>query len=183
MTALFQLIYPIISALWRDCFGKDGWGLPIIKYRVVQHIFLFIVSFALLICRGTTLALSAWIALGIQVWWSLGHGPAYDIGTAGKPDAKMLKRYKKMVGYKLLCKLFPEDKWYSFGFDFALLAIRYTYPLVLICWWFNPVFLTLGLVVASLYAIYKHCEWLQKQRWADVELWVGFVAGLFIAYL
>ena len=183
MILFFQWLYVFFSAVWRDCFGKDGWGLPIIKYRVVQHILLFFVSFALLMCRGTTLALSAWIALGIQIWWSLPHGVMYDCGTAGKPDAKMLKRYKKMVGYKLVCKIFPEDKWYGFGFDFVLLAIRYTYPLLLICWWFNPVFLTLGLIVASLYAIYKHCEYLWKKRWADVELWVGFVAGLFIAFL
>lgn len=182
--SLFGWLYAIISAVWRDAFGKNGYDLPIIKYRAVQHIILFIVSFAfLLVCRGTALALSLWIALWIQIEWALAHGPCYDVGTAGKPDTKMIERYKKMVGYKLLCKIFPEDQWYSWIFDFCLLTIRYTYPLLPICLWFNPVFLTLGMVIAGEYGIYKNCKFLQSKRLLDVEIWVGFVAGLYIAFL
>lgn len=181
---LFGWLYAFFMGAWRDAFGKNGYDLPIIKYRAVQHIILFIVSLVfLLICRGTALPVALWISAWILVFWALGHGCCYDIGTGGKPDAKMLKRYEKMVGYKLLCKIFPEDQWYSWIFDFCLLAIRYTYPLLPIFFWFNPVLLTLGLVISGAYGIYRNCKYLQTKRWLDVEIWVGFVAGVYIAFL
>jgi len=181
---LFGWLYAFFMGAWRDAFGKNGYDLPIIKYRAVQHIILFLVSFAfLLICRGTALASSLWISAWILVFWALGHGPCFDVGTGGKPDAKMIKRYKKMVGYKLLCKIFPEDQWYGVAFDFCLLAIRYTYPLLPICFWFSPVLLTLGMVISGAYGIYRYCKFFQTKRWLDVEIWVGFVAGLYIAFL
>lgn len=184
MGNLVRFCYAVFMGFWRDAFGKDGYNLPVIRYRVVQHVISFLLTVSLLFaCGKTTLCLSIWIALWVQIEWAIGHGPCYDIGTAGKPDEKMLKRYKKMLGYKLACKIFPVNEWYGFGFDFFLLAIRYTYPLIPICFFFNPVFLTLGLVIPALYAIYKHCSWLWTKRWADVELWVGFILGLYVAYL
>lgn len=181
---MLKLLYAVFMGIWRDCFGKDGHNLPILKNRAVQHIISFVISL-LFICfiKGTALYLAAWIALWVQIEWAIGHGPCYDIGTAGKPDEKMLKRYKKMVGYKLTCRIFQVNEWYGFGFDFFLLAIRYTYPLIPICFFFNPVFLTLGWVIPALYAIYKHCSWMWTKRLLDVELWVGFVLGLYVAYL
>lgn len=181
---MLTFIYPLFMSFWRDSFGKDGWGLPIFKNRVVQHVVAFIMTFLLCVFgKVFDWYWALWVALWVQVEWALGHGPCYDLGKSGKPDEKMLKRYEKMVGYKLLCKLFPEDEWYSFGFDFLLLAIRYTYPLLPICFLFNPVLLTLGLVISGLYAIYRYCPFAQEHRVTDVELWVGFALGLYIAYL
>lgn len=181
---VIKIIYTVFMAFWRDSFGKNGWDLPIYKNRVVQHILAFCMTF-LLCVFGKTLDWywALWIAAWIQIEWAIGHGPCYDCGTGGKPNAKMLKRYEKMVGYKLLCKIFPEDQWYSFGFDFILLAIRYTYPLIPICLFFNPVFLTLGLVISGLYGMYRYCEFFRKHRWLDVEIWVGFALGLYVAFL
>lgn len=181
---MLKILYTLFMGAWRDSFGKNGWDLPIYHYRVVQHIVAFAMTF--LLCFFDKELAWWWclyIATWIQIEWALGHGPCYDLGTGGKPDEKMIKRYEKMMGYKLLCKLFPEDKWYGTGFDFCLLTIRYTMPLLPICLFFNPVLLTLGIVISGLYGIYRACPYLQKHRLLDVEIWVGFALGLFMAFL
>lgn len=179
-----RVLYALLMGAWRDSFGKNGWNLPIYKYRMVQHIVAFCATFLLcLFVKGLDWYWGLWIATWIQIEWAIGHGPCFDVGTSGKPDAKTIKRYEKMVGYKMLCKIFPENEWYGFGFDFILLAIRYTYPLIPICLFFNPVFMTLGLVISWLYAMYKYCHYLQTKRLLDVEIWVGFALGLYVAFL
>ena len=179
-----KFLYAILMGLWRDSFGKGGWDLPIYKNRFVQHVLAFTMTF--LLCtfvKAEAWWVSLWIATWIQIEWALGHGPCYDLGRAGKPDKKMIERYEKMVGCKLLYKLFPKEEWYGTGFDFCLLAIRYTYPLLPICVYFNPVFLMLGLVIAGMYGVYRACPYMQTKRWLDVEIWVGLALGLFVAYL
>ena len=179
-----KLLYAVLMGAWRDSFGKNGWDLPIYKNRFVQHIVAFLMTTLLCwLSKGKACYVALWIALWVQIEWALGHGPCYDLGKGGKPDKKMLKRYEKMVGYKLLCKVFPEDKWYTFWFDFCLLAIRYTYPLLPICVYFNPLFLLLGIAITSEYAAYRYIPVLQKHRLLDVEIWAGFTLGLFVAYL
>lgn len=180
---MIKLIYTLFMAFWRDSFGKSGYGWPIYKNRFVQHVVAFIATCIVCWSKKFEPALCLWVALWIQIEWALAHGPCYDCGTGGKPDKKTIKRYEKMVGYKLLCKIFPEDKWYTFGFDFILLAIRYTYPLIPICFYFNPVFLTLGMVISASYGMYRYCEYFRKHRLLDVEIWVGFFLGLFVAWL
>ena len=184
MANIFKLLYTLFMGWFRDFFGKGGYGWPVLKYRMVQHILAFIATFFLCtFVKAEHWYISLWIALWIQIEWALGHGCAYDVGTSGKPDKKMIERYEKMVGCKLLYKLFPEEKWYGTGFDFCLLAIRYTYPLLPICVFFNPVFLTLGLVISGLYGIYRACPFMQKHRWLDVEIWAGLALGLYVAFL
>ena len=180
---MLKLLYTLFMGAWRDSFGKNGWDLPIYKNRFVQHIVAFLATAGFCWVKDLSWYWCLWVALWIQIEWALGHGPCYDLGKGGEPDEKMKKRYKRMVGYKLLCKLFPEDKWYSTGFDFCLLAIRYTYPLLPICVYFNPVFLTLGLVIAGLYGVYRSCPFCQKHRLLDVEIWVGMALGLYVAFL
>ena len=181
---LAKLLYTIFMGAWRDSFGKNGWDLPIYHYRVVQHIVAFLATSALCyFVKDFKWFWCLWIALWVQIEWTLGHGPCYDLGKGGKPDKKMIKRYEAMVGYKLLCKIFPEDLWYTFGFDFCLLTIRYTYPLLPICLFFNPVLLTLGLVISGLYGIYRYCPYMQQHRLLDVEIWAGLALGLYVACL
>jgi len=176
-----RLLYAILIGLWRDSFGKNGWDLPIYKNRFVQHVLAFLMTAGICWWKDLAWYWCLWVALWIQIEWALGHGPCYDLGKGGKPDEKMLKRYEKMVGYKLLCKIIPQDKWWTTGFDFCLLAIRYTYPLLPICFLFNPVFMTLGLVISGLYGIFRAIQ--PKQRWLDVEIWAGFALGLYVAFL
>ena len=178
-----KLLYAILMGIWRDGFGKSGWGLPIYKIRFVEHVVGFLMTVAICWWKDLAWYWCLWVALWIQIEWALAHGPCYDCGKGGKPDAKMIKRYEKMVGYKFLCKIFPENQWYTFGFDFCLLAIRYTYPLLPICFLFNPVFLTLGMMISAEYAMYRYCDYFQKHRLLDVEIWVGFVLGLYVAFL
>ena len=179
---MLKIIYTLFMSAWRDSFGKNGWDLPIYHNRFVQHLLAFLMTFCLcFFSKSLSWYWCLWVALWIQIEWALGHGVVYDLGKSGKPDKKALERYKKMVGYKLLCKIFPENEWYTTGFDFCLLAIRYTYPLIPICFLFNPVFITLGLVIAGLYSIYRACQF--KKRWLDVELWVGLAVGLYVAFL
>lgn len=179
-----KYIYPFFMALWRDLFGKGGYDLPVLKNRFVEHILGFLATFSFCFFgKDIVWYWSAWIAVWVQIYWALGHGACYDLGTSGKPDEKMIERYQKMVGYKLVCKIFPENRWYGFGFDFVLLTIRYTYPLIPICFWFNPCLLTLGLIVSALYAIYRYCAFVREHRLLDVEIWAGFFVGLFISFL
>ena len=180
---MLKLLYAILMGAWRDSFGKNGWDLPGYHVRFIQHIVAFLMTCTICWWKDLAWYWCLWVSLWIQIEWALGHGPCFDVGTGGKPDEKLLKRYEKMVGYKLLCKIFPENEWYSFGFDFILLAIRYTYPIIPICFLFNPVFLTLGLIIASLYAMYRYCEFFRKHRLLDVEIWAGFVLGLYVAFL
>lgn len=181
---MLKIIYTLFMGSWRDSFGKSGWNLPIYKNRFVQHVVAFLMTSALCFFdKGMAWYWCLWVALWIQIEWALSHGPCYDLGNGGKPDEKMIKRYEKMVGYKLLCKIFPQDKWYTTGFDFCLLAIRYTYPLIPICPFFNPTFLCLGLLISALYGIYRSSEWIRSKRFLDVEIWAGFALGMYVAFL
>lgn len=180
---MLKILYTIFMGAWRDSFGKNGWDLPIYHNRVAQHIVAFLATAGICWYKELAWYWCLWVALWIQIEWALGHGYAYDVSTGGKPDEKMLKRYKKAVGYKLLCKIFPKELHYGLCFDYILLSIRYTWPLIPICWLFNPVFMTLGLVITSLYALYRYCPVLQKHRLLDVEIWAGFALGLYVAYL
>ena len=178
-----RLLYSVLMGLWRDCFGKDGYNIPVLKLRIVQHIIAFLMTTGICWWNSFVWYWCLWIALWVQVEWALGHGPCYDLGTSGKPDAKTKKRYEEMVGCKLLYKIFPQKKWYTFWFDFCLLTIRYTYPLIPICFLFSPVFMLLGVVITCEYAAYRYIPFLQKHRLLDVEIWAGLAVGLFIAYL
>lgn len=179
---MLNLLYAIFMGAWRDSFGKDGWGLPIYHNRMVQHIVAFLGTSALCyFVKDITWYWTLWIAVWMQIEWALGHGPCFDVGKGGKPDKKMIERYEKMVGCKLLYKIFPEDEWYGMGFDFILLAIRYTYPILPIIFLVNPAFIFVGLVVSSLYLIYRYCPFFQKHRLLDVEIWAGFSVGLLLA--
>lgn len=184
MSYLIKSLYTLWMAFFRDMFGKNGYEIPVLKNRFVQHCLGFCATFALcFFIKSIQWWWCLWIAVWVQIYWALGHGACYDLGTNGKPDAKMVKRYEKMVGYKLVCKIFPKEDWYNFGFDFILLSIRYTYPLIPICFWFNPCLLTLGIIISGLYAVYRYCEFVRSHRLLDVEIWAGFVTGLFIAFL
>ena len=181
---MLKLLYTAFMGFWRDSFGKNGYHWKIYEHRIVEHIVAFLFTFIFCsVDKGFNWYISCWIAIWVQIFWALGHGPCYDCGTAGKPDKEMIKRYEKMVGYKLVCKIFPEDQWYTFGFDFILLAIRYTYPILPICFLFNPALLTIGLVISALYGMYRYCDFMKNHKWLDVEIWAGLVTGLFIAYL
>lgn len=181
---MLQLLYTLFMGFWRDSFGKNGYELPIYKYRFVQHIIAFLATSTLCyFIKDFKWYWSLWIALWIQIEWALGHGPCFDLGKGGKPDKKMIERYEQMVGCKLLYKIFPKEDWYGMGFDFCLLAIRYTYPLLPICFLFNPVLLTLGLVISGLYLSYRYCEYLRMHRLLDVEIWAGLALGLYVAFL
>ncbi|MBO7733077.1 MAG: hypothetical protein J6S67_11005 [Methanobrevibacter sp.] len=182
MVTLVSWLYTLLMGIWRDSFGKSGWGLPIYKNRFVQHVVSFLMTCCMCWFKDMSWYWCLWVALWIQIEWSLAHGVAYDCGTGGKPNEKALKRYEKMVWYKLLCKIFPEDQWYSFGFDYLLLTIRYTYPLLPICFLFSPMFMFTGFIIAAEYAMYRYCEYFRKHRWSDVEIWAGLALGLFVAF-
>lgn len=179
-----RLLYTLFFGLWRDAFGKNGYYLPVLENRFVQHVLGFLATFSLcLLTKKIDWYWAIWIAVWVQIYWAIGHGFAYDLSTHGEPDEEMLKRYKKAVGYKFVCKIFDKKDWYGMCFDFILLSIRYTWPLLAIVYWFGPVLLTLGLVVASLYLIYRYCPYVRSKRLLDVEIWAGMAVGLFIAFL
>ena len=130
---MLSLLFGLFEAGFRRCFGNDGWNLPIIKYRVVQHIIGFLgASIALWLCGYHWIQIIACAGVLQGLYWAPGHGASFDLSRGGYPDEKMIKRYKKAFWNKWCEWLVPESAWYGFGYDFLWLAFRYELPALLL---------------------------------------------------
>jgi hypothetical protein len=181
---MITFLYACFEAWWRRCFGNDGWGLPVIKHRVVQHIL------GALACVGVCLYneyhwIQAILCAGVLqgLYWARAVGMYQDIGNGGTPDEKMKKRYDEMWYNKFLDKWFKEYK-YSDLYDFIGLTIRYSLPSILIAFiLLNFSFLWAGFLVSSTYALmwkFHNYGYLKNPtEWAE---WIaGFITGLMLA--
>lgn len=181
---MINLLYAIWESVWRRMFGCSGWDLPIIKHRVVQHIFNVMATLYVLWYVG----LSWWQNIAVCAfyegfYWSWGHGPAFDCGRAGKPDEKLIKRYKEKFWNRWCEKMFPESMWYSKTYDFAWLFFRYEIPAILVAISsLNVWFLLAGFITTIIYGL---CWWLNDKGKIDkptnkAEWIVGFITGLLL---
>lgn len=102
------------------------------------------------------------------LYWSKGHGAMFDYGHGGYPAADTIKRYKEMWFTKYLdkCwdKYFGEQTKYTYFYDCLSMAIRYTYPCVIVALTAGWHILPLGIICTGCYAImwgiYDHDNWL-----------------------
>lgn len=130
---MIQLLYACFMSAWRRCFGTDGWNIPVLKIRAVQHIIGFLAtSLALWACGYHWLQIIACAGVLQGLYWSPGHGSSFDLSRGGYPDEKMIKRYKKAFWNKWCEWLVPESAWYGFGYDFLWMAFRYELPALLL---------------------------------------------------
>lgn len=185
MRILITVLYSLFSGWWRRCFGSDGWELPVLKNRFVQHLIGFTVGFLVLWYLGYHWFQSA-VVMGVLqgLYWARAVGMYQDIGRAGQPDKKMLKRYNDMWYNKFLNKWFSKCK-YSVIYDWCGLTIRYTLPALLIAFILgNYAFIVAGFCVSSIYSIcwtlydFKCLKKLGPTELA--EILAGVVTGLLL---
>lgn len=179
---VIMCLYPLFLAVWRRCFGSNGWDLPIIKYRAVQHIIGGIVAFGVCLALGYTWWKGLAFAGVLQgLYWARSHGACFDFGH-GKPDEK---RYNQLWYWKYVRKIIPESEWYEFAGDFILMVVRYTLPAMLcaLILWSVPVNF-MGLALACGYAfMWTMYDWWGLQKPTEYAEFIGgFVTGLFIAF-
>lgn len=150
----------IINGLWwaflRRWFGGMLENYPILKNRGIQTIVMmlsmlpfFVDSNSNLICWVAALFIVSWLQF-VEI--SSGHGPVFDVSRGGNtPSEESVARYHKMWGFKILCRIFPESARYGFLFDFILLTIRYTLPMLPLAF-ISCGYVLMGLAVAPVYA-------------------------------
>lgn len=173
-------LYACFMSAWRRCFGSDGWGLPIIKNRAIQHIIGFTVtSFVLWYIGYGWIQIIACAGVLQGLYWAKGHGMCFDYGK-GDVD---LDRYEKMLSWRLIRRFIPEKYWYGYESDFLLMTTRYTLPAILMaCILLKPQVALLGLIVGGVYAFFwaLYDLGLTKKPTEISEWVVGFLTGLFI---
>lgn len=149
-----RMALSIFEAIWRRMFGSDGWNIPVLKNRFVEHLIGFVVVFCVLLmkhhwwqCLLATTVLQAF-------YWATGFSSAYDMARDKNLDETTMRKYKKYFWNKWCEFLVPKDSWYGFGYDFLWMLFRYEIPAIIIsAILLNGWFLLAGLCVALSYAI------------------------------
>lgn len=188
---MFEALFIIIQILYRRWYG--GWCvLGTDKSWYNSRTFQTICNVLLMLAFGVYVLQLQWlesviITAVIQfLYYAKGHGAMFDLGHSGKPDAELIERYKKQWGYEVLLEFFPEKLWHTYWFDFSLLLIRYTLPLMLLLWynWYVPLF---GLIAvagytAGWYLQDRGCKFLNNSFCSTAtnfgEILVGLSVGL-----
>ena len=186
MSYIFSILYIFFEGIWRDCFGKDGWDLPILKHRVVQHIIgLTVTGIFGYFVKDFSIFWSIYLACILQfIIWAKGHGAYYDIGTV-IPDEKMKERYEKSLGRRI-ADLFCIDKMkYGMVYDAIGMAARYSLPFILLLPILNFMCIFTGIIISFAYWVYRYASddcILRTKRWLDVEIIAGLIVGSVIAF-
>ena len=174
------LLYDLFEAIWRRCFGNDGWGIPVLRNRSIQHIIGFLgASITLWVCGYHWIQIIACAGVLQGLYWAKSHGICFDYGK-GEVD---LNRYEKMLSWRLIRKYIPEKYWYEYASDFILMATRYTLPAILMAViLLKPQIALLGLIVGGTYAFFwaLYDVGLTKRPTELAECVVGFLTGLFL---
>lgn len=159
MSYLFSILFCFCESFWRRWFGggyiggkqkENSWY----NRRITQHIVGFLVLFSALYFIRSFNILSCLVVSGIiqGLFWSVGHGPAFDISRAGKPDEKLVARYKKEFWNKICEFLVPQEYWYGYGYDFLWMLFRYTVYLIPLIFIFGFDILLLGICIPFIYS-------------------------------
>lgn len=218
---LLSPFFGLIEGFWRRWFGGyfehhtvfPKWINKIFESRGTQTIFNILFLTCVFMINSfwiTTPLCSFLINLGISKWiialiiasifqfmfWSKGHGPAFDMARGGKPSESTIERYHREKWSFIADKLIPEDHWYGFLYDFVWMTARYTYGVIFIIpFLWSLKILWLGLIIASIYAL---CWTIQeKDNWVFkyflyncvesstnlAEIIGGFSVGLFLTVM
>lgn len=198
MLYLYSLVVGIYEAIWRRSHGGglihdwyDKWIKPWLKinYRIPSVIINSIVVFELAYGLRQLVQWQSLIVVGL-VWlfWDYTFGMYMSIG---RPFGRTItdddkEEYAKAWFDWILRLVFPYKMWYGAWYDFAGMWIRFTFPLVPLC--FMPSFtlwiLLLGAIVPICYwlEIYLHEQFPKTLSWKllNSELMSGFAAGIFL---
>ena len=177
---MVKLLYSVFEACWRRAFGSGNFN------RAILHVINVVATTCLLKYLGYSLLNSVAATAVLEFfYWSVGHGPAFDMGRDKEPSEEIIKRYKKYFWNKWCEKLIPEEKWYKFRYDFLWMFFRYEIPAVIIALILrSPIFLLTGLSVSCIYAL---CWWLHDEGYLKklaatelAEIVVGFITGVLL---
>lgn len=187
MITIFSILFIFFEGFWRDCFGKDGWNIPILKYRATQHILglLVISSFGYFV-KELSMVWSIYLACVVQfIVWAKGHGPYYDIGTDTLLNKKTKERYEKVLGKRITNWLCTVEMKYGMVYDAIGMAARYSLLFILLFPILNFVSLFTGIIISFVYWVYRYSpndSIFHTKRWLDVEIISGLVIGSIIAF-
>lgn len=180
-----SLIYGLLGGVWRRGFGCDFWNIPVLKIRAVQHALAAGTLFALFyFFKNMSFFVSLYTIVVIQgVFWAGGHGAAFDMSRGGLPDDTLMRRYNAVWFAPVVNFLVPKAMWYGFGYDMLWMALRYTWPCVLLIPVFGLSVMLLGIAAALIYAVcwsLSECRELpyKLQPTQAAECIVGALVGL-----
>lgn len=179
---MLNLIYGFFLGFWRRCFGSDGWDIPILEIRAVQHVIGFLACcfflwlsdyniFQCIVCSGVLQGL----------YWARAVGPAIDAGTY----TPSVERYEKEFWDKWCKFLVKEECWYGYFYDFLWMLFRYeVYAIIISIILLNPLFLLSGFLIAFSYtlghALTRNGIVKTMSGSAIAEILSGFFTGLLI---
>lgn len=172
---MINILYSIWESLWRRMFGSNGWYVPIIKYRAIQHVLNVIITVFVLNALGYSLLQNLLCtAIFEGLFWSRSHGDYFFVTYEGEDEARI-----KWIDY-ILKKIYGVAGYYNFKGNVTGLFLRYETPSILVSlitfnWWF----LLAGVLVTLSYAI---CGLLfpNKPYTEYAEYLSGFFAGLLL---
>ncbi len=177
---MLSLLFGCWMAVWRRAFGSDGFGLPVLKIRAVQHIIGFLgACIALWVCEYNWLQIVTCSAVLQGLFWARGHGEFFDYGHSKKPD---VSRYESVWWWKYVKKYVPDEILYGYSCDFVCMNIRYTLPAVIMgLILLNIPVMFAGLVLSGVYALmWAYCDLL----WIEVPTKIAeFISGFLVGIL
>lgn len=211
----------VIESFWRRWFGGyfehhqvfPKWLNKLFESRGTQTIFNILFMFCVLLFNNGWMSspISAFlIGCGLNkyiltiivssifqfMFWSLGHGPAFDMNRGGEPTESTIERYHREKWSFIPDKIVPKEHWYGFVYDFIWMTARYTYgALFVVPFLWSLQVLWLGLIIASIYAlcwtIQERDSWIFKLYPYDfvncatnfAEVLSGFIVGIFLTIM
>lgn len=144
-----SILFAIFEGIWRRAFGSGNFN------RAILHIINVVATIFVLSYIG----ISWWRVVVVApvfefLFWSLGHGGAFDIGRSGYPDEETIKRYERFFWDKWCKFLVPKDCWYLYWYDYLWMMFRYGLPAILVSFFLSSwLFGYCGFGVATTYAI------------------------------
>jgi len=179
------ILYAIFLSVWRRWFG-GGWKDKLPTNRFLQHLIGGSVAFSVLYLSGYNWWQSLLACVVLQaLFWSIGHGAAFDMSRGGYPDEKTIKRYKEYFWNKWCEFLVPQQYWYGFGYDFLWMMFRYGLPAILISVillnvWFSFSALTVPMIYAISWSLSDRGKLKRLTAVALSEFIVGFTTGILL---
>ena len=174
-----SLICGLFEAVWRRCFGSNGWNIPILKIRALQHLIGFLVLSLFLITKYNLW--QAVLVAGVMqaLYWARSHGCCFDFGH-GEVD---VKRYEQLWYWKYIKKIIPEKMWYGYDCDYFIMLVRYTLPSILVgCLLLSIPALFMGFALTGMYALcWMSYDFGWTKRPTEIAEYLGgFITGLLL---
>lgn len=178
---MIKLLFGFWMMLWRSCFGCDGWDIPILKYRFVQHVIGFVATYLFVRYMNYSVLQACLFGVVLQgLMWSRSHGDYFSIFSTAPDEGRI-----KWIDW-VLKKIYGVGGYYNFKGNFTGMLLRYTAPAILLSIIvLNPILWMCGLIVPIIYTV---CWWLYDKgvykipAYHVAEAIMGLEVGLFIAY-